>query len=105
MSVMHLEPPDSFFMVYTWYTSIPGIYFCYGYTTGRYIPGILQENDFQIKLSLYQFECRSYAFSVYFQYTELDLESCTRGQDQAKSYVLGYVPVRTNTYWYMSVQE
>ncbi len=64
MSLEYLEPPESFFMVYTWYIS--GIYFCKEYT--RYIPGIFQENDFQIKSRFYQFEC-VYAFGVYFQYT------------------------------------
>jgi hypothetical protein len=48
MSLEHLESPESFFMVYTWY--IPGIFHIPGiykeYT--RYIPAIFQENDFQI---------------------------------------------------------
>jgi hypothetical protein len=61
----HLEPPERIFVVYTWY--VPGIYFCKKHI--RYIPGIFQENDFQIKLRFYQFEC-AYVFGVYFQYTQ-----------------------------------
>ena len=51
--VEHLEPPQSFFMVYTWY--IPGIYLFRGYA--RDIPGISQVYVFQIKSCFHQFEC------------------------------------------------
>ena len=53
LKTYHLEPPESFFMVYTWY--IPSIYFFLGYA--RDIPGISQQYVFQIKSCFHQYEC------------------------------------------------
>ncbi len=61
----HLEPPESFFLVYTRY--IPGIYFSHGYS--RNIPGISPRDDFRIKSCFHPFEY-IYCFNEYVQCTE-----------------------------------